>query len=342
MGHYVFRSLLYVGGFSIPILLLLCYFWSKGILEEFYFWGWAYNFNYIAQGGGLLTWDYYLLKGLSKTFLVALGGFLIWFLGLRQVYQSLRSWGRGFFQKESSISLHVLFCVLWFVLSFIPISLGGRFFYHYFVQLIPPLCLLAALPACQFWNQKKYRPALAFFSLLPLLIFMPESTSKLWEKKKNFEIVGEYVRNNSNPKDRIFIWGFFPRAYFFTKRKPASRFLFCDFLTGSTSITDGMDYDPNKPNELPNVFQRLRRDMNPKTQPLNDYDTSKWIVPRAWPHLWEDLEKNKPVYFIDTAPANNHRFGKYPLHRFPDLKKFIESHYQLEITIAAIDLYKRK
>jgi len=342
MGHFVSRSVLYVVGFSVPILLLLFYFGTKGILAEFYFWSWAYNFSYIAQGGNFLSWDYYILKILVQVFILAMGGFLIWVLGLKQAYKTIRSWGLVFTKKNSSGSLHFLFCILWFLLSFIPISLGGRLVFHYFIQLIPPLCLLAALPASQIWTQKKYRPAMVIFNLLPFLIFMPESTSLLWSKKKNYEMLGEYIQKHSTSQDKIFIWGFFPSGYFFSKRRPASRFLFCDFLTGATFLTPGMDFDPLKPQERPSALSRILMDLDPKDPPLRDYDTSKYIVPKAWPLFFEDMKKNKPLYFIDTSPANIHRFEKYPLNRFPELKKFIENNYQLEKTIAGIDLYKRK
>jgi len=341
MGHFVCRSILYMVGFSVPIIFLLFYFWSKGILAEFYFWGWAYNFSYINQGVSYLSWDYYFLKFLGRTSLIALGGFLVWFLGIKQGFHTLRSFAKSLKGHGPHDSLLLLFCVLWFLISFIPVSMGGRFFWHYFIQLIPPLCLLAAMQANKFWNHKRYRPVLIFFSLLPLLIFMPKSTSKIWEKKKNFEIVGEYVRKNSNPEDRIFIWGFWPRAYYFSKRRPASRFLYCDFLTGSTSMTDGMNYDPINPQEGPSVFKRVLMDLDGEPGPLRDYDTSQYIVPKAWPLFFLDLEKNKPLFFIDTSTANILRFGKYPLKEFPQLMTYIERNYQWVKKIEGVDVYRR-
>jgi len=263
-------------------------------------------------------------------------------LGIKQSFHILRSWVHSLIGKNSPASLQLLFCVFWFLVSFIPISLGGRFFFHYYNQLIPPLCLLAAISSPFLWKQKKYQVAIVFLCILPLIVFMSESTSRNWQGKKNFEIVGEYIRENSQPHDRVFIWGVWPRMYYFTKRRLGSRFIFCDYLTGSTSVTHGMDFDPQKPQNIPSALTRVFMDLDPKDPPVRDYDTSLNIVPGTWSHLFEDLEKNRPLYFVDTSTANIARYGKYPLIKFPKLKAYIDKNYQWEKKVEGVDLYRRK
>lgn len=57
--------------------------------------------------------------------------------------------------------------------------------------------------------------------------------------------------------------------------------------------------------------------------------------------LMSDLEKNRPLYIVDTAPAHFHEYGKYPLLNYPLLVDYVDKNYVLETIIDGADLYRR-
>jgi len=172
---------------------------------------------------------------------------------------------------------------------------------------------------------------------------MTESTLRLFPQEEPiYQKLGDYIREHSETEDRLFLWGYLPKAYYFSKRRPASRFVFTQFLTGSSPKTHGMDFDPEKPASWPSVWKRLALEISDRDPPLQVYDTSEYIVAGAWDLLMADLEKNKPLFIIDTAPANINRYGKYPLEKFPRLHEYIQRNYFFDTTIDRVDLYRRR
>lgn len=334
------RSLLCVIGFLLPIAATIFYFYQVNALPEFYFWGWKYNQHYIAQGGSFVRWDYFLLKLFLRTAHVAALGFVVWVLALKKSWESIRLWWEALRHHTPPESLQVLYCVGWFLCTFIPVSMGGRFFYHYYMQFTPPVCTVAAVAAAPYWKNAAKRAWIVGLSLLSVLICMVESTGRLFDKNPRDDKIVAHLQMNSTPADRIFVWGYLPKIIYEAKRRPASRFVFSQFLTGSQPMTHGMDFDPTKPG--PSAWQRVMWDYSPTPPPLQVYDTSANAVPEAWPQLFEDLHKNQPLYFIDTAPANIDRYGKYPLSKYPPLEEYVREHYSLDRDFDGVLLYRRK
>ena len=53
------------------------------------------------------------------------------------------------------------------------------------------------------------------------------------------------------------------------------------------------------------------------------------------------MEKNRPIYFLNTSPANIHEYKYFPMENYPILKEYIAQHYQLETTIDGVEIYRR-
>ncbi|MFH1873674.1 MAG: glycosyltransferase family 39 protein [Pseudomonadota bacterium] len=307
------------GSFLIGLLFIL-HLYHLGVLNEFYFWSLRGSFSYIEAGRS--TVDF------LKTFLIRGGSFvastfLIWFFGLR--YMSKLIWS-----KHPVEQYWVLF---WFLFNLIPVCMGGRFFGHYFIQLLPPLVILAAADADLFviWlqnNEIKFRQKLAY-TLFVIGIFLPAvgffgarlAADQIYaaigeENPKHYQQIAQYIKDNTKPDDTIFVWGFATPIYFYSDRYAASRFLWCDWLTGRVSGS-------------------------PTAKDVN-FDTSQFVTPGSWQKFFEDLEKNKPAYFIDTSPGNYHDYIKYPVAKYPQLKDYLTDNYYIEREDLGIAFYKRK
>jgi hypothetical protein len=53
-----------------------------------------------------------------------------------------------------------------------------------------------------------------------------------------------------------------------------------------------------------------------------------------WDLLMGDLERNEPVFVLDTSPTGLHGWGRYPMTAFPRLERFVKDSYR---AVAAVD-----
>jgi hypothetical protein len=179
---------------------------------------------------------------------------------------------------------------------------GARFYPHYYIQLIPPLALLAAPHYARVWSGKIepvhwwQRPAVIYTWLgLTVLGFAIAHWIGHAGGRERTE-AGRYLLKHSDPADRIFVWGQAPGIYLDAQRRPASRFVVTFPLTGY--IFGG----------------------------LTGVDTHDWIVPDAWARLEQDFAAHPPVYIIDVqVPEKN---AQYPVEKFPILAKLLSEKYR--------------
>src|SRR5881394_961067 len=97
--------------------------------------------------------------------------------------------------------------------SAIGAAAGARFYPHYYVQLIPPLALLAAPYYARLWSRIIrpphwfLRPGVTYAWLaLTIIAFSIKHWTGLAPRRQPSE-TGEYLFAHSDPADRIFVWG---------------------------------------------------------------------------------------------------------------------------------------
>lgn len=303
--------------FCLPFILHGLYLEHLGVWNDFVHWSLMGSSQYIQNGSSTINF--------TQSFILRFGSFVLvqWFLWYH-MQKALR-----FYKNEKST---VLFFTLWFALSLIPTFVGGRFYSHYFIPFIPALCGLAAI-GFSLSRQGQWRPNQINWSLLksrtlvlgvlaPSLFFLilrnnHELYLKAFPDDQIYEqqMVGEELKNKANKNESIFVWGFATGIYFYSELKPASRFLWSDLLTGRTP---GPSY--------------ARKNL--ETQ--HNYEN-----PQAWSDFFEDLENNKPDYFVDTSPAGIHGYDQFPLNRYPKLTSYLSHNYEAAFTIHDVVIYKR-
>lgn len=290
------------------------YLFYVGVWDEFVRWSLSGSGAYIGAASMLTDfWHNLILRG--GTFIAS--SLLIWVLtsiaAVRIVRGLLKLSPRG---ESSEVLL-----LLWFLLSMVAVSAGGKFYGHYFIQLLPGMCILAGGVGSGF--SKKFLPLLVACILIPATGFFIARlyAGKIYaavgeEDPSVYESIAEYISLNTKDDDKIFVWGFATPIYTFSNRLGASRFLWCDWLTGRVSGTQSAK-DP-------------------------DFRTDSFIAADSWGLFFEDMRVNKPVYFIDTSPGNHHDYGKYPINKFPNLLNYVNENYVFERTIAGADIYRRR
>lgn len=281
-------------GWSLPMIGSAWIFWAQGAWEDWLFYLWTYNTLYYMPeiDGGTRLLNTLKLFGaffMHKWFLL---GVLVW-----TVYQVRR--GLRTDRKQ-------LWLICWLGASTLEAMAGGRAFMHYLIPSLLPLCLLGAVGLSQLsdkWGKHMWARLLLVVGLLwPVAVnlvhhaFMLKDDTSISE----FEAIVDHMRSQSKELDHIFVWGFAPEIYVLSDRRPASRFSFCNVLTGH--IPAG--------NEAKS-------------------DTRYAIVPGTWETLMEELDHDPPAYIIDTQPGHYRAYGKYPMKDYP-LGRLIESSYELD------------
>lgn len=186
--------------------------------------------------------------------------------------------------------------------SAIGAAAGARFYPHYYVQLIPPLTLLAAPYYAQLWSEKikppywLLQPKVTYtWMALTVIAFSTIYWTGLAPLRAPSE-AGQYLFTHSNAEDRIFVWGQNVKIYLHAHRRPACRYITTFPLTGQ--IFGGW---------------------------VPGFDTRSRILPGAWSTLQRDFARHPPAYIVDVEADPT---AQYPVKDFPILANLLEERYQ--------------
>jgi hypothetical protein len=187
--------------------------------------------------------------------------------------------------------------------SAIGAAAGARFYPHYYVQLIPPLALLAAPYYARLWSQMMRPPSwflqpgvTCAWLALTIIVLSFTHWAGLAPQRVPTE-AGRYLFSHSSHDDRIFVWGQSPEIYLDAHRRPACRYITTFPLTGY-------------------VFGG----------PIPGFDTRSRILPGAWTILEQDFARHPPTYIVDVQPDPKSAY--YPVKDFPILAKLLAERYE--------------
>ncbi|HEU5312485.1 MAG TPA: glycosyltransferase family 39 protein, partial [Candidatus Udaeobacter sp.] len=137
-------------GFIAVIAALAWYYQRQGNLHDAYLWAWAFAIRYVEFETTFL----YVLKRLVTVHLaVMLAWGLLWYFGVRQVIETLRS-----FRRRKAVPTEQVLLILWLVLSYLAIFIGWRFPGHYHLAVLPPLSILAGQAFSRFVAEQRRFP----------------------------------------------------------------------------------------------------------------------------------------------------------------------------------------
>jgi hypothetical protein len=203
--------------------------------------------------------------------------------------------------------------ILWAIASAIGVASGGRFFPHYFLQLMPSLAVLTGIVIYDRFanggNQLLSRPAW-IIALLLIVVSVGTTTvvylaprqaekqivetvyfQKEWEESS--QELGGYIKARTGPDDRIFNYGRESQLYFYADRQPAIPY-FYDWV---------LQYEEG-----------------------------------SMTKVMSGLEETKPVYIVDSlqAPLFKDWYASHP----PELRAFLAEEYEYVGRIYFADVYR--
>lgn len=205
--------------------------------------------------------------------------------------------------------------VAWLAVSMLGALAGGHLSWHYFIQAMGPLALLAgfafdrirlrrgvvaaamvgiAFPAIAWWAFDLAADPLTYDFSGPI----PQHAA-----------VAAYVSAHSSGSERIFVWGDWAAVYVESDRLMSGRFP--GFLRG---FARGTGLSPN------------------------NWD----IAPDVWPLLQSDLNADPPALIVDTAAAGWSDFSSYPMSNYPVLAELVAARYHAVATVDGVVIYARE
>jgi hypothetical protein len=297
-------------GFIAVIAALAWYYKVQGNLHDAYLWTWAFAIRYV---GSKTTFGYVLKRLVTVHLAVILLSGVLWYFGIWQVVETLRS-----FWRRRPVSPEAILLLLWFGLSYLAIFVGWRFPGHYHLPVLLPLSILAGQAFSRFvaQHQRSAQPRWRWIRIgiigaaaLPAIGFLIGAFIVRTQTLDFLPMVQQIVKE-TRPNDRIFVWGSWPELYSFSNRRMATRFVSCSHLVGGYS---------HRPREV--------------------RDTAKSVIPESWVMFQADWEAHPPVLIIDTSTVDR-VWAPHPMTRYPVLRAFL-GQYRIETVIDGDTIYRR-
>src|SRR5438874_4783957 len=124
-------------GFIAMIAALAWHYHLQGNLHAAYLWAWAFAIRYVESE---TTFGYVLHRLVTVHLAVILLSGLLWYFGIWQAVETLRS-----FWRRRAVSPEAVLLILWLILTYLAIFIGWRFLGHYYLAVLPPLSILSVL-----------------------------------------------------------------------------------------------------------------------------------------------------------------------------------------------------
>lgn len=318
----LFRLSLIAAGFALPLALFALWLVSQGTFSDFWRNAVELNLFYIGSVPRNLWFKYLVGRTLSYIFFNAsLFCLAIWaiFYAIKRFHTDRQNKG----EKDQSVQTAQvgadLIVALWAGASFAAVFPGGRFFGHYFIQLLPALCLLGARGVKLLLEQistYEYKRRAQIVAGVLLLLFtvgfvrFHQRTAILayetltgintgrtdrWgmtEREREAEIISRDVGSRLSEGEALYIWDYALDIYWRTRCRPASRYLTPYYITGK--FTDAAD-----------------RAVAP------DVDFFR----EARQHLIEDLQRERPRLILDV-------FGTLHTLPYPEITNYVKKNYR--------------
>jgi hypothetical protein len=202
--------------------------------------------------------------------------------------------------------------VVWLAVAMAGSVAAGHLSWHYFIQAMGPLALATARCFDTFTLGRGVRAAAALGIAVPAIAWWvfdlgaDPLTYDFSPPAPQHAAVAAYMRDNTDPGQRVFVWGNWPALYIESDRLMASRFP--GFLRG---FARGSGVPPD------------------------NWDTT----PDVWPALQADLAAHPPALIVDTAAAGWSDFSMYPLSNYPVLAELVAGGYHVVAIVDRVVIY---
>ena len=234
--------------------------------------------------------------------------------------------------------------IIFFIIAYVMVFAGGaRLYFHYFMVAYVPGSLMAAMCLSKFAPFSKIKEKLVLFLLIPACFFLcwnvkdvaikhlhpnafhNEGKFLYWTRAvlvgtfndyllphKSYLETIEFIKNNSEEQDSIFVWGDGPYLYYFSERRIGT-------------------YSMWPKNRIHHYTTRLTSSDNEVAEKAKDEENK----------LLQIIIKNNPLLFIDTSENGLSTFY-IKLSDSPAIYEYIHANYELIGNPNNMKVYKLK
>lgn len=199
----------------------------------------------------------------------------------------------------------------WLLSGLAAVAAGFRFFGHYWLQVLPPLVMLATPVAAELAARAR-RLAIAGVAVPGVvafaLLFVPGS----FHDRPDPTDLAAFLVANTTATQRVFVWGSYPELLMRADRLPAGSLVHSDFVTGRSGGRKG-----------PEV-----------TLPM--------ATPGAYELMLDSLRAHPPELVLDTSTTSELGYANYPLDLFPELHEFVTSGYERDGEVDGVGIWRRR
>jgi 4-amino-4-deoxy-L-arabinose transferase-like glycosyltransferase len=282
------RTLLLLCGFLVAILPVVAYFWSVGAISE------------------LVHYTIWILKGFGSVFMgISVLGYqfasfcIVWILSCA----SFLTIGYKFIKKSSNWETLVS---IWLLLTLCPLL--SRQFGHYYIQILPPACILASLYMVniqpkllqikEVLKQHDVKYIFTFFCVIVLVVISVGASSRQYILNRSeynsvysqYQLqTADYIRSHTADNDTILVYPYEPTIYLLSDRNPCVKILY------------------------------LKR-------PIIDEQTEL--------ELLQQIMLDNPKYVVIQMKGYDAVWG------LPHIYEYIVSHFKKEVSIGSYDIYQ--
>jgi general stress protein CsbA len=228
------RLAIYSAGAAIPYLLTSVALYRAGVFDKFWFWTVSYASQY-ATSTGIAQGLKYLGQALPGLFF---GAPVAW---------SFAAVGLFALGKERARGLVVGFEASLLGWSFLGASAGLYYREHYFIVMLPAICLLAGKGVQWSTEEIKRRERTKKLVLVPAALFVLAYAASLYAQREIFfnmspatvirQVyggnpfpeaieIGKYIKDHSEPDARVAVLGSEPEIYFYAGRHSATGYIY--------------------------------------------------------------------------------------------------------------------
>ena len=218
---------LIICGFLIPIAITAFYFWTAGSLQSFIYWSFLFGIKDYGHSFYIKNFEFQFLSYS-----------IIWVLSFVSVFIIAYE----FTTKKSKGG--ELFTVIWLLASLYPLTI--KQYGHYYIQLLPPACLLASISLMKIYpilslrsikeslsklNHQKIFAIVCLFGLILSSFAIISYTNYGLQKSRQIRFddqlnTAEYIKSHTSPNEKILAFNYVPSMYFLSDRDPPTEFLF--------------------------------------------------------------------------------------------------------------------
>jgi 4-amino-4-deoxy-L-arabinose transferase-like glycosyltransferase len=296
-------------GFILPFLITIAYYLQSGHFNNFFYANFSAN---LARVGGQ-NWS---LSNFGIGFLIQIKtNLILWICLISTPFYWLSSQSSTPEERRN-----LTYLIIWFAMAFFGVCAPKSFYVHYFLQVLPSLCILSSYIIIKtIWSAREIGTTRRFL-ILSFILLTPLFTSvypllKVGIKSVYFRyvkgidnwgddpaIIAKYLKHRVKSEEYIYVVDYLSVMYFLVPAKIPTKYAYPPFLHSSLAKVAGS----NPAQELRSIFYKRpiyvikikqnRIEAEPFYKELDGYLKKAYILEKDFPLESEfDAEKEKQI-----------------------------------------------